>query len=97
MITQDTIVKAIITEQSMEKVKKGIFTFRVPIVVDKNVIRKEVETRFKVNVLNVKTITVKGKKRKVGKTRQEVAQSSWKKAMVQLKQGQKIDLFEVSG
>ncbi|RJQ38709.1 50S ribosomal protein L23, partial [Candidatus Microgenomates bacterium] len=57
---------------------------------------KAVEKKFKVNVLSVSTHIVKGKNRRVGARRAEVRLSNWKKAIVQVAKGQKIDLFDVA-
>ncbi|OGH13671.1 MAG: 50S ribosomal protein L23 [Candidatus Levybacteria bacterium RIFCSPLOWO2_02_FULL_37_10] len=92
----DVIISPLISEKSMNDVNLGKFTFKVFKKADKNQIKKEVENKFKVNVLSIATATVKGKKRRVGAKRTEVALSSWKKAIVKLKTGQKIDLFDVA-
>ena len=91
------IIKPLITEKSMEKAAKGKFTFVVEKDSAKTEIKKEIEKRFKVHVLGISTSIVKGKKIKTGKRRTEVTRSSWKKATLTLKPGEKIELFEVSG
>lgn len=96
MNQRDIIISPLISEKSMNDVNLGKFTFKVFKKADKNQIKKEVENKFKVNVLSIATVTVKGKKRRVGAKRTEVALSSWKKAIVKLKTGQKIDLFDVA-
>jgi large subunit ribosomal protein L23 len=55
-------------------------------------IRRAVETLFKTEVLEVKTINVQGKMRRVGKTRGR--RSDWKKAIVRLAPGKRIEFFE---
>lgn len=89
------IIKPIITEKSMSDAGKGRFTFAVLKNADKKAIKKAVEEKFKVNVLSVSTNIVKGKKIRVGARRKEVDKSDFKKAIVQLIEGQKIDLFDV--
>lgn len=91
------IIKPIISEKSMSQVGLGKFTFEVAKSAGKNEIKKEVEKNFKVNVVSVATIVVKGRKKRTGTRRTEVAESSFKKAIVRLKPGQKIDLFEAGG
>jgi len=93
----NTIIKPIISEKSMSGVTLGRFTFQVLQDATKEEVKKAIEKKFKVNVLGVKTNLVKGKTTKVGKRRREVVKSSWKKAVVQLKEGQKIDLFDIGG
>ena len=93
----DIIIAPLISEKSMNAASFGKFTFKVFKKADKKQIKKEVENKFKVNVLSVATVTVKGKKRRVGAKRTEVALSSWKKAIVKLKAGQKIGVFDTAG
>ena len=90
------LTKAIITEKSMNDAASGWYTFAVRQRASKGEIKKAVESQFKVDVLNVRTIVVKGKSKRVGRRRQEVKLSPWKKAKVKLGPEQKIDLFEVS-
>jgi large subunit ribosomal protein L23 len=69
---------------------------QVVFVVDRNAnkvqIRDLVEKAFKVTVLDVKTVNVRGKTKRVG--RFEGRQNNWKKAIITLKEGDKIDYFE---
>lgn len=55
-------------------------------------IRRAIETLFKTEVLEVKTINVQGKMRRVGKNRGR--RSDWKKAIVRLAPGKRIEFFE---
>lgn len=88
------VIKAIITEKSMREVGLGRFTFKVAKETTKPEIKKAIEEQFKVNVLAVQTISAHGKRKRVGRIRREGMAHPWKKAMVKLKEGQKIDLFE---
>ena len=81
----------------MNNAGKGKYTFKVVDSADKLSIKKEVEKRFNVNVLAVTTVVVKGKVKRSGKKRMQKRTSNWKKAVVALKAGQKIDLFELGG
>ncbi len=69
---------------------------KVAFVVDRNVnkidIRKAVEKRFNVQVKKVATMNMRGKIKKMG--RFEGRRSHWKKAVVTLREGFKIDFFE---
>lgn len=78
----------------MEEAKSHKFTFRVSMKADKKMIKKAVEEKFGVNVLDVRTLIVKGRSARVGKKREEVLKSPWKKAIVEVKEGQKIGLFD---
>jgi len=91
------LIAPVITEKSMNNAGKGKYTFKVVDSADKLSIKKEVEKRFNVNVLAVTTVVVKGKVKRSGKKRMQKRTSNWKKAVVALKAGQKIDLFELGG
>ena len=73
-------MKPIITEKSMKATAQNRYTFRVDRKTTKGQIKKEVEEKFKVDVVKVRTMNVKKKKR-------------WKKAIVEIKKGQKIEDF----
>jgi large subunit ribosomal protein L23 len=92
-----TLKAPLISEKSMKDVSLSKFTFRVDKNATKQSIKKIIEEKFKVNVLKVSTVNVKGRKKRVGAKRTEVLEPSWKKAIVKLKSGQKIDLFDVGG
>lgn len=97
MDANDVIVRPIISEKSMQHAVSGKFTFHVAKGANKGAIKKTVEDKFKVNVMRISTNIVKGKKTRGGKRRIEILKSPWKKAMVTLKVGQKIALFDVGG
>ena len=96
MDLNQVLLRPIITEKSMKDAASGWYTFAVAKEASKREIKKAVETEFKVQVVQVKTLIIKGKTQRVGKKREEVRQSPWKKAHVKLKAEQKIDLFEVT-
>lgn len=88
-------ITPIITEKSIADAQKGKFTFKMAASMGKNAIKQLVSTRFRVDVVGVATSIVKGKSRRSGPRRIEKVKTPWKKAIVQLKSGQKIDLFEI--
>lgn len=92
----DVVIAPVISEKSTKDAASSKFTFRVAVGADKNLIKKVIEEKFKVNVVSVSTTTVKGKKRRFGMRRIEKAMPEWKKAIVALKKDQKIDLFDVA-
>ncbi|OGW24790.1 MAG: 50S ribosomal protein L23 [Nitrospinae bacterium RIFCSPLOWO2_12_FULL_47_7] len=87
------IEKPLITEKSTLLLQESN---RVSFMVNKNAnkmkIKEAVERVFKVTVLKVNTVNVKGKERifgrKIGRTQ------DWKKAVLRLKEGDKIEFFE---
>ena len=91
-----SILTPIISEKSMNLAGHGKFSFRVDKKADKGSIRKEIEDKFKVNVVSVATISMKGKTRRFGSRRTEVKLPSWKKAIVRLKEGQKLPMFDTA-
>jgi len=86
--------KPLITEKGTLLGASGGYVFRVDRQATKTEIKKAVESFFKVTVEQIKTMRVVGKKRKALKSRKQFQQPDWKKAIVFLKQGEKIDLFE---
>ena len=80
MRPEDIIIKPVITEKSNDGLQAGKYTFKVNKKATKVQIADAVEKLFDVKVVNVNTITVKGKEKRVGvhvgKT------SDWKKAIV---------------
>jgi large subunit ribosomal protein L23 len=81
-----------ITEKDTMLQAQGKYAFAVAKEANKNQIKQAVETAFKVKVTAVNVMTVPGKRRRVG--RRVVLTPSWKKAIVTLKPGDKIELFE---
>lgn len=80
----------------MQQVSSGEYTFKVHQKATKKDIARAVEKYFKVDVRQVKTISVRGKKRRVGRFRQVIKLPDWKKAMVRLAPEEKIDVFDIA-
>ena len=80
MITEEIIIAPVITEKSNDSMQEGKYTFEVDKKATKVDIANAVEKLFEVKVLNVNTITVKGKLKRMG--RYEGKTSDWKKAIV---------------
>ncbi len=89
------IIRPIITEKSLSLVKEGKFTFRVLQEANKDLIKKAIEKQFKVDVISIETTVQKGKTKRVGMRRAEKKIAPIKKAVVTLKDGQKIDMFDL--
>jgi len=92
---QNIIIRPIITEKSMKDVQAGKCTFEVFSGANKDVIKLAVEQSFGVTVLRVGTTMVKGRSVRTGRKRIVMRKQPWKKAIVLLKPGQKIDLFDI--
>lgn len=97
MKTNDVIIRPIITEQSMKIVPNGKYSFAVHKKADKGSIRKAVNQLFGVTVVSVATSVVKGKTKRVGQRRQAINQTEWKRAIVKVKKGETIGIFEPGG
>ena len=90
----EVLVAPILSEKSVAaKDAQNRYTFRVRSAANKVDIKKAVETLFKVKVEKVRTMIFMGKMHKVG--RYEGRRSDWKKAVVTVKAGQKIDLTDL--
>jgi len=88
----EVLRRPIVTEKSTGLQVENKYTFEVAAKADKHQIKQAVEKAFKVRVATVKVMTVPGKTRRVG--RRQVMTQSWKKAIVTLKSGHKIEFFE---
>ena len=77
---------------NMQKELFNQLTFKVDRRANKVEIKKAVERLFKTKVLDVKTLNIKGKKRRVG--RRIGKRPDWKKAIVRLSTGVKVEFFE---
>lgn len=88
----EVLIKPIITEKTTGLMEENKYTFKVDKKANKIEIKHAVEKIFKVDVIDVKTMNVSGKKKRqgihVGLT------SSWKKAIVTLAEGQRLPIFE---
>lgn len=78
----------------MKASEAGKYSFVVAISASKTAIKQAIEDLFKVNVTKVQTSIVKGRQKRNGPRRIEVTESAWKKALVKLKKGEKIGIFE---
>lgn len=89
---RDILRKPVVTEKSTSLLQDNKYTFVVDPKANKTEIKQAVESIFKVKVEKVNTMRVKGKLKRVrnilGKT------PDTKKAIVTLKKGDKIEIFE---
>lgn len=90
---QDIIIAPVITEKSMSGIADKKYTFKVARDANKIEIAAAVEKLFKVKVLKVNTISVRGKEKRMGRYSGYTA--AWKKAIVTLKSDSKsIEFFD---
>jgi len=92
MDSRDILIRPIITERGSNSMAIGRYTFEVFIGANKPQIKKAVEDLFKVHVMDINTMIVKGKVRGIGRSKGK--RKNWKKAVVSLREGDSIPLFE---
>ncbi len=94
MESRDVVIAPLITEKSMAGTVTQQYSFEVHPRATKTQIRHAVEEIFKVNVIKVNTVNVGGKLKNFARrgVRTSGKQPDWKKAVVTLKPGQKIEL-----
>ena len=92
MEARDIIIKPVVTEKSVSLMQENKYVFKVALSANKIEIKKAIEEIFRVKVVNVNTVRVNGKTKRMG--RYEGKTSDYKKAIVQLAEGDSIEVFE---
>lgn len=88
----NVIKKPLITEKATGQAEKANqYTFEVVREATKIDVRRAIEAVFKVDVLDVRTVTVHGKPKRNPRARSKTRTANWKKSVVTLKKGDKID------
>jgi large subunit ribosomal protein L23 len=92
MLARQVIIEPVVSEKSYALMADGKYTFRVDHRAHKTQVAKAVEEIFGVSVVAVRTLQMRSKPKRrglhSGRTR------SWKKAVVELAPGDRIELFE---
>ncbi|MBD66787.1 MAG: 50S ribosomal protein L23 [Halobacteriovoraceae bacterium] len=93
MHTEQVLIKPMLTEKSSLTTENyNRYVFKVQRKANKYQIKQAVEQLFDVKVTNVRTAVMPGKVKRVGRHTGKAA--SWKKAYVQVQEGQKIELYK---
>jgi len=93
MIQYDIIIRPLITEKTgIQKEDYNQVSFEVDRRANRVEIRRAIEKIFNVRVANVRTMQIKGKVKRRGRI--EGKRKDWKKAIVKLMPGERIDFFE---
>jgi large subunit ribosomal protein L23 len=92
MEPSQVIIRPVVSEKTYVLADAGKYTFRVHEKAHKTQIRQAVEELFDVKVLAVRTSSVKSKPKRRGQTSGRTRQ--WKKAIVQVRQGDTIPIFQ---
>jgi large subunit ribosomal protein L23 len=89
----DVLIRPVVSEKSVGATEHGNYTFAVARDANKHQIKEAVERQFKVDVLGVRVMTVKPKEKSRGRRTMGMV-PGWRKAIVTIAEGQKIELFE---
>ena len=93
MELHDILIRPVVTEKSTTRLGSDrTYAFQVGDSANKHQIKDAVEAYFKVSVESVRTLRVRGKRKRFG--RHYGKRSNWKKAYVTLVEGDSIQLFE---
>lgn len=90
-----TINAPYVTEKTMWLAGRGYYTFVVDVKMRKPAIKGMIADMYNVHVLEVKTVKVPGKTKRRGKKMITTTAQPWKKALVRLANGEKINAFEI--
>jgi large subunit ribosomal protein L23 len=85
--------KPLVTEKSMARQQKGIYTFIVAMEANKIDVKRAVEKVYNVKVDSVSTVMMKGKLKRMKNMLLEGKRKDWKKAYVTLKEGYRLDII----
>jgi len=96
MNLKDVLRKPIITEKSTQGTALGKFVFEVDRRSTKTEIKRAIKKFFGVSPVSIQTANVKGKVKQIRGQRRKVKRPDWKKAIISLKEGEKIDIFDAS-
>ncbi len=92
MNSNNIIIQPVISEKSTEMIEHNKYVFKVPVTANKLVVSQAIKEIFGVKPKKINLMMVRGKtkklKNKAGK------KSAWKKAIVTLRAGDKIEIFE---
>ena len=96
LVASQIILRPVISEKSMDETQRGKYTFAVHDDANKLMIKDAVEELFKVKVVDVNVLTTQAKEKSRNRKRGRIQgfTSPWKKAIVTVATGDKIEFFE---
>jgi large subunit ribosomal protein L23 len=96
LMASEIVIKPVISEKSLDETQRGKYTFRVHVDANKLQVKDAIEQLFNVEVVQVNVSTSKAKEKSRNRRRGRIRgwTSEWKKAVVTLAAGQKIEFFE---
>ncbi|MBE0448387.1 MAG: 50S ribosomal protein L23 [Actinobacteria bacterium] len=89
---RDVIIRPVISEKSYAQIEHNKYTFEVAKGARKEEIKQAIEKIFKVHVIDVNTISMRGRYKRQGRTFGRTR--DWKKAIATLREGDRIEVFE---
>jgi large subunit ribosomal protein L23 len=92
MEPSQVVIRPVVSEKSFVLAEAGKYTFRVHNKAHKTQIRQAIEQLFDVKVVEVRTASVKSKPKRRGRTAGRTR--TWKKAIVQVRAGDTIPIFQ---
>lgn len=92
------VKRPVITEKTLKLANtQNVYVFEVDRLANKNQIKKAIKDLFSVDILKINTIMRPKVKKATGKKRLKVTKPKTKKALIKLKDGDSIDLFDIGG
>jgi large subunit ribosomal protein L23 len=92
---REVLIAPVVSEKSYSLIEVNKYAFKVHPSAHKTQIRQAVEQLFDVHVVAVNVLKVKAKPKRRGSIRG--VKPGWKKAIVQIREGEKIEIFEGAG
>lgn len=91
-VTARTLLAPLVTEKSAHLADAGVYAFLVPVSANRVTVGQAFRDLYKVTPVKVNIIRVHGKEHRFGRTMSR--RSDWKKALVSVPKGTRIDIFE---
>lgn len=92
-MARDIIKRVILSEKGARLAALNQYFLEVDKAASKPEIRQAVEAQFGVHVLAVRTVNMKGGLRTIRGTRRQKVESTWKRAIVEVKDGERIEML----
>jgi large subunit ribosomal protein L23 len=94
-VNVNEVIRAPVVTEKSDKLRESenAYTFEIARQATKNDVKAALKAIYKVDAESIRTAVVRGKNKRVG--RSAGRRPNWKKAIVTLKEGQKIDLFDL--
>ncbi len=92
MDSRQVLIAPVVSEKSYSLIEDDKYSFRVHEKAHKTQVRQAVEELFRVDVIGVNIVNVRSKPKRRGMSKG--TKPGWKKAIVQLKPGDRIEIFE---